>query len=103
MSELIRFPLDAGSVVVEVRDEDGFDRIARPGAIATASRSFLAALDEVRAAAQAALDVFRTMPGDLDSIEMEFGVRLTAEAGAVIARTTVEGQLGVRLTWRAQR
>jgi len=31
---------------------------------------------------------------------VEFGVRLTAEAGAVIAKSSVEGHLTVKLTWR---
>lgn len=100
MSELIRFAVDdETSVVVEVREDEGFERVARPGVIAQAPHAFVTALQDVRAAAVAALDVFRQGPGRPDAVEIEFGVRLTAEAGAVIARSALEGHLQVTLTW----
>ncbi|WIX75180.1 CU044_2847 family protein [Amycolatopsis carbonis] len=33
-------------------------------------------------------------------MEIKFGVKLSAEAGAVIAKTGVEGQLEIKLKWR---
>lgn len=53
----------------------------------------------MRDAADAALGRFRAMPQRPDTIQIQFGVKLTAEAGAVIARTGVEGQLVVTVTW----
>ncbi|MDQ1029514.1 hypothetical protein QF035_007096 [Streptomyces umbrinus] len=32
-------------------------------------------------------------------MEIEFGVKLTAEAGALIAKSAVEGHLVVKLSW----
>jgi hypothetical protein len=102
VSELIRFPVDSQtSVVVEVREDEGFERVARSGAITDAPHAFVTALHDVRAAAVAALEVFRQGPGHPDSIEIEFGVRLTAEVGAVIARSALEGHLAVKLVWNA--
>jgi hypothetical protein len=34
-----------------------------------------------------------------DGIEVEFGVKLNAEAGAVIAKSAVEGHFTVKLSW----
>lgn len=102
MSELLRFRTDGGSVVVEVEaTEHGFDRVARAGAIAEARHTFETALQDVRDAAETALRVFRDGSLRPDDIEIEFGVRLNAEAGAVIAKTALEGHLVVKLAWRA--
>jgi hypothetical protein len=49
----------------------------------------------------AALGQFQEMIRRPDTVEITFGVRLDAEVGAVIARTGVQGQLGVKLIWRA--
>jgi hypothetical protein len=37
-----------------------------------------------------------------DSVEMTFGVKLDAQAGAVIAKTGVQGHFEVKLTWSQQ-
>ncbi|MFE2032629.1 CU044_2847 family protein [Streptomyces scopuliridis] len=34
-----------------------------------------------------------------DGVELEFGVKLMAEAGAVIAKTSAEGHMTVKLSW----
>ena len=34
-----------------------------------------------------------------DAVELEFGVKLTAETGAIIAKGAAEGHLVVRLSW----
>jgi hypothetical protein len=92
---------DGGHVVVEVDDDEpGVQRASRQsGTIVDARRRFEDALGDVRGAAVAALRTFRDDRLGPDGIEIEFGIRLNAEAGAVIAKTTVEGHLVVKLTW----
>jgi hypothetical protein len=34
-----------------------------------------------------------------EAVEVQFGLRLNAEAGAVIARTQAEGHLQITLSW----
>jgi hypothetical protein len=104
MRDLIRFPLaDGGELIVEVDDQDaGMGRVGRLGdAAARASITYDQALDSIRRAADATLRQFRQMATRPDQVEVEFGVRLTAEAGAIMARTGGEAQLTVRLTWSA--
>ncbi|MEU0332988.1 CU044_2847 family protein [Streptomyces sp. NPDC006193] len=104
MHRLLEFTTEDGAVVV-VESPDGAAGtrlVSRgDGAAAQASRTFEGALDGVRAAAHSALRVFRDGALRPDSVELEFGVKLTAEAGAVIAKGTAEGQLVVRLSWTA--
>ncbi|MFC6084830.1 CU044_2847 family protein [Sphaerisporangium aureirubrum] len=103
MSELMSIALSGGGeVLVEVSPNDpGIRRAGRAGDVIEAStESLQAALQPIRAAAEAALDAFRkSAPNE---VEIEFGVRLTAEAGAVIAKSGVEGHLTVKLTWRGE-
>jgi hypothetical protein len=97
----MRFGLDnGGSVFVEVEEnEPGVVRASRAReVIESASTSFGTALASVRDAAATALRQFRNMDVLPDEIQVEFGVRLNAQAGAVIAKTGVAGHLKVKLT-----
>ncbi|MDO0927851.1 CU044_2847 family protein [Streptomyces sp. TG1A-8] len=105
MGRLVEFRTEDGAVVVvETNDPGSGTRlVARgDGPAAQAAQAFEGALDGVRAAAQSALRVFRDGALRPDSVELEFGVRLTAEAGAVIAKGAAEGQLVVRLGWTSR-
>lgn len=103
MSELKRFDLDGADFVLVEVDTDGPDisPVSRSAdVIEAATASFGTALGHVRAAASVALARFREMDTRPDEIALEFGVKLTTEAGAVIAKTAAEGHLKVCLTWR---
>lgn len=103
MNELMRFDLDnGGSVIVEIASTDpGIARASRAGdAIRSAATSFESAMSGVRDAAVSALRYFRDVPQPPDEVTIEFGVALTAQAGAVIAQTTADVHLQVTLAWR---
>lgn len=103
VNELMRFETASGSVVVEVAEgEPGFERVARDGIVADAGRKLEAALQDVRDAAESALAVFRDGRLQPDGIELEFGVKLNAEAGAILAKSAVEGHFAVKLCWQRQ-
>lgn len=101
MTQLLRFTTADGHVVVEASEtEPGVRPAGRgAGAVTDVGRRFEDALAEIRDAAANALDVFRDGRLDPDEVTITFGVRLNAEAGAVIAKTTVEGHLTVQLKW----
>jgi hypothetical protein len=101
VNELVRWQTEHGTIVVESDDrEPGFRSVSRSGEIFhDAAGRFEDAFHNVREAAQSALAALRG--GDLnpDAVELEFGVKLNAAAGAVIAKTSVEGHLKVKMTW----
>ncbi len=102
MNELVRWETDEGPIVVEVDSkEPGFSSISRkPGeTVHDVRERFEDALQNVRNAAQSALRMFRDDVLDPDDVEIEFGVKLNAAAGAVIAKTSAEGHLTVKLKW----
>ncbi|MBS2966948.1 hypothetical protein KGA66_28195 [Actinocrinis puniceicyclus] len=102
MSKLVRFELDGGgTVLVEPAAEPGIARASIAGEAArNAAETFQAALSGVRAAAAATLREFTSLPHQPDEVTVEFGVRLDAQAGAIIARSTLEGHLQVTLLWK---
>ncbi len=100
ISEVVRFGLDDGlSVLVEVEEDSvGIERVSRgQGGVVEAGHRLTEALGSVRDAARASMEVLQTLsPGQL---ELEFGVKLAGEAGAIIAKTAAEGHFIVKLTW----
>ncbi|WNI21664.1 CU044_2847 family protein [Streptomyces sp. ITFR-16] len=102
MAALMEFTTDNGATVtVEVdRHVPGARLVARDGhAMARAGRTFDSALEGIRSAAESALAVFRDGTRKPDGVELEFGVKITSEAGAVIAKSALEGHLVVKLSW----
>ncbi|MFI7497583.1 CU044_2847 family protein [Streptomyces sp. NPDC049687] len=102
MDRLVEFKTDDGAVVaVEAAEpvRPGSRLVARGDGTVQAARTFEGALEGVRAAAESALRVFRDGSLRPDGVEIEFGVKLSAETGAIIAKGTAEGHLVVKLTW----
>jgi Trypsin-co-occurring domain 1 len=99
---LVEYQLEGGgSVAVEVEDTSrGALRGWQPEqATARASETLERTIDRVRPAAEAVLKSFRDGAAAPEVVEIEFGIALTAEAGAVIARTQGEVHFRVTLTW----
>ncbi len=100
MERLVEFRTDEGAVVsVEAVEERSGSRLVSRNGTVQAARTFEDALEGVRAAASSALRVFRDGSLRPDGVEIEFGVKLSAETGAIIAKGTAEGHLVVKLTW----
>ena len=100
MAELVAVPLDNGGVIVVEMDhpEAGVVKAGRPGQIVgKAAQTLEAALDSVSPAVQSILAKLRqARPHE---VTVELGLMLTAEAGAVIAKTTSGCHLKVTLHW----
>jgi NTP-dependent ternary system trypsin peptidase co-occuring protein len=101
MDQLLQFESAGGAVLVEVADDEpGIERAARVDEVVVkASASLEGAMEQVRAFANATLGKVQDLAQQPEQIEVEFGIRLNAAAGAVIARTQAEGHLQIKLTW----
>lgn len=105
MKRLVEFPLeDGGAIVVEVDGPEprgGPVRGIRAGeVIEKAAQTFEAALDKIKPAAAAIITKLRQLGEPPDEVGVEFGIKLSAEAGAVIASAGVEANYRVTLTWK---
>lgn len=101
MAKLVRVETDSGPVLFEV-DElpgQGTVRISRSGknVVAELDERLDAALASVRPAAAAILDSLTDLAPQ--TVEVEFGLKLDAEAGVVIAKSGVSGHFTIKLTW----
>ncbi|WP_093775756.1 CU044_2847 family protein [Streptomyces sp. yr375] len=98
--------LDDGHVVLlEVSDVDstGIDRVGRRADIARgASDTLQQALTRVGPALVAVVTATRGLATAPESVTVEFGVKLTAEAGVVVARGTTEANFAVTATWKTR-
>ncbi|MFJ8464974.1 CU044_2847 family protein [Streptomyces swartbergensis] len=101
MDGLVEFRTGDGAVVAveAVEERSGSRLVSRGDGTIQATRTFEGALDGVRSAAESALRVFRDGSLKPDGVEIEFGVKLSAETGAFIAKGTAEGHLVVKLSW----
>jgi hypothetical protein len=98
MSEIVRFKSKHGDVLVEV-DEDAFglERAGLGDDIKEAAADFEKSIDEVL---DHAGRVFRSVEKlKPTSAEIEFGVKLTASAGAIFAKAGGEAVFNVKLAW----
>ncbi|MBQ1019471.1 hypothetical protein KBX71_16585 [Micromonospora sp. D93] len=101
-TELVRFVVrDGTSVIVEVEEERRGSTPAgrRVNGVRDAREFFESNLTHIRDAAEAVLADLRKASSP-DEIKIGFGVKLTTEVGAVIARSAVEGNISVELLWR---
>jgi hypothetical protein len=103
MDELVRFETSESSVLVEVEAQTyGIERVGRGAdGIQDAVVSMGHALEGIADAARSATEALRELAPD--KLELEFGVKLTAEAGAIIAKTSGEAHFTVSMSWESAR
>ena len=105
MSRLVEFPLeDGGTVLVQV-DEAAAGPVTRglgDRRLVTeqAQQTFEQAIARVQPAAQALVSRLRAMADAPDEVGVEFGLELSAEAGALIAAASSTANFKVTLRWR---
>ncbi|MFF7976102.1 CU044_2847 family protein [Streptomyces sp. NPDC007905] len=100
MSELVRFEGPEGSeLVVEVVDDTpGLELISRrEDGIVEARRRLGESLQSTLPTLRSVVDTARALAPQ--EMEIEFGMKFTAEAGVVVAKTATEGHFALRLRW----
>ncbi|MDP1624703.1 MAG: CU044_2847 family protein [bacterium] len=105
MKHFIEYPLeDGGSVIVEIDNDNqlsGSVQASRgtESIVTKAKQTFDNALERIKPAANVIIKKLRGLTDAPDEIEVEFGIKLGAEAGAVIATTSMEANYKVVLKW----
>ncbi|MEU9015573.1 CU044_2847 family protein [Streptomyces sp. NPDC048479] len=87
-------------MLIEVDEESfGVERVSRDrNGVIEAGRRLDEALQAARPTIRAVVQTVREMVPD--EFEIEFGLKLNAEAGVVVAKTAAEGHFTVRLGWQ---
>lgn len=103
MKQLVQFPLEDGtSILVEVEEPEteGIVRAGRGGElIEKVQYTFEEALNQIKPAAETIIEKLRDLSSAPDQIEVEFGVKLSAEAGIFFASASTEANFVITLSW----
>lgn len=104
MTRLIEFTLDnTTSVLVEAADDlpaTGMERVSERGVVAElASDAFDAALAGIKPIAASVMAQLKDAVADAKEVQVEFGIKLSASAGVVIAKASTEGHCKVAIKW----
>lgn len=103
MRRYVEFPLEAGgSIVVEAEElSTSVTRGLRPTDLSErAGETFEAALAHVRPAAVTIVERLRELVDPPDEIDVEFGIRLSAEFGAIVAKAAGDANFRVTMRWK---
>lgn len=108
MKRLVEFRLEEGGTIlveVEVPEEAGLVPVAREerGVREWAEDTFEAVWEKVRPAASAIVSKLRALHDPPDKVEVTFGLRMDAKAGAILTSAGMEANFKVTLTWRRER
>ncbi len=106
--ELVEFTLqDNTTVLIEVQETEvgAIERVSLPSGrmIIQAQQTFEEALDKVKPLASSILNKLKGLNTPADEIEVKFGIKLTADAGAIF--TTIGGEVNfeVTLKWKNEK
>jgi hypothetical protein len=106
MKRLIEFPLqEGGAIMVEVDSSPAPTGKTVRGPTATevvekARQSFETSLERIKPVAAAIIAKLRELSDQPEQVSVEFGIKLSAEAGVVLASTGVEANFKVTLMWK---
>lgn len=104
MSAFLEVSTDEGAVLFEIdaAQAERTERISRREGSVVASLD--ERLDEVLARARPAAKAISTALSALepDELEVEFGITVDGQVGAVIAKTGVSSHFNVKLTWKRE-
>ena len=103
MNKLIEFNVPGGTVLVESQEE-ATGKVTRGASAAQVVENVgkslgdvLSVIGPVADAMTAACDKLAVVP---EHVEVEFGLKLTIGLGALIAASSTEGNLRVKLAWK---
>jgi len=104
VNRLIEFKLDDQTTVLVEADDSipaaGQARVSTGGILTEkASKAFDAALAGIRPIASSVMQQVVEAVTDAREIEVEFGFKLTADAGVILAHTGAEGHFKLSIKW----
>ncbi len=99
------FTVDEGTatpILVDFKPGPGLHQTAlAPADLAAKSAKALdAAMDTIRTMAQRVSTLPTSLPDEFNQVDVTFGVKLDAQAGALVAQASAEASFQVKLTWQ---
>lgn len=106
MKQIVEFPLESGgSILVEVDKPAAVtdSRIGIRDEVAQkAQQTFESALNKIKPVADVIMANVRALNQPADEVEVKFGVKISAELGAIIASGSGEVNYEITLKWKRE-
>ena len=102
MKRLVEFPLEDGTtMLVEIDDPEqgGLVKASLSEKIAKAQQTLEKSLERVQPAAQFVITQLKKLHDAPDEVQVSFGLKLSADAGAVLASAGAEANYTITLKW----
>ena len=104
MKRIIDYPLEnGGTLKFEIEAAEASSALRgdqKPGqVVAKTQQSFEASLEKLKPASEVLIGKLRGLTDAPNEIEVEFGIKMSAEAGAFIAAASAEANYKVTLKW----
>lgn len=100
MKQLAEFKVAGEIILVEVDEPESnvIERVALPSGqmVLKAQQSFEEALDKVKPVANSIISKLKDLNTPADEVEVKFGIKLTADAGAIF--TSIGGEVNYEIT-----
>jgi hypothetical protein len=105
MKHLVEFPLEGSKEVIFVEveeDEEGnfTDASTLGEKIERASQTLEDSLQKIKPAAEAVIKKLKGLSQPPDEISVAFGLKLSADAGVILASSSIEANYTVTVLWR---
>ncbi len=103
--ELIEFPIDEENsifVEAEISEDEGEMEVSRNGFAKKAAKNFHDALATVKPIAETLVTRISELSRKPQEVQVEFGLKMNAKAGAILANTGIEGNIKVVLKWKQE-
>ena len=102
MKRLVEFPLEDGTtmlVEIDELEQGGLVKASFSEKIAKAQMTLEKSLEKVQPAAQFVIAQLRKLHDAPDEVQVSFGLKLSSDAGAVLASAGAEANYTVTLKW----
>jgi len=105
LKSIVEFPIEnGGSVFVEVSSQtEADDRISIPGwSLHKAEQTLESALEKVKPIAQTIITKIRDLSEAPQEVEVKFGIKMSAELGAIVTSGKSEINYEITLKWKSR-
>jgi Trypsin-co-occurring domain 1 len=105
VKRIVEFPLESGeSILIEVDEPAQIDdRIGlRDQVVEKATQTFESALSTVKPVANAIIAKMSSLHQPADEVEVKFGIKISAQLGAVVASGNGEVNYEITLKWKRE-
>jgi hypothetical protein len=103
VKRIVKFPLESGEFIFVELDEAAAtdNRIGlREQVVTTAQQTFESALETVKPIANAIITKVGSLKQPADEVEVKFGIKISAQLGAVVASGSSEVNYEITLKWK---